>query len=178
MVGSNAYGNGGGVFVTTSRHDDNFWWEAGWGNGGAGNGAAHVFEADGYFSSSSPNLLVDNNTATRWGGGIYAGISRPWYYIRTVWPNANNNTAVVHCGNGTVLGNDCDGYALRRYSAYKPAQVAAERVDGELAFDNATIRGTGNNTDHIGIYLRGCSDDVLSVINTTFLFVMREILSH
>ena len=151
-VAANGYGNGGGVFVTTSRHDDNLWWEELWGDGGAGNGAAATFEEEGIFSSDSINLSVNNNTANRWGGGLYAGISPPWWYIRNVPGIPNNAKSFVRLINGRVSGNECKTSA--NTSPYMPSQIAAERVNGAgaiLDFCKTRVSGRGTGTD-IGLY--------------------------
>jgi len=150
---ANGYGNGGGVFVTTSRHDDAFFWEEAipFLEGGAGNGAAYVFKEDGVFSSSSPNLLIYGNIAYGWGGGLYVGISPPWYYVRSISGNKNNASVVLE--NGTVSDNTCIKLSTKS-PQYTPAQIAAERVAGSkasLVFNGAKVSGRVPLGD-IGIY--------------------------
>ena len=173
----NGYGNGGGVFVTTSRHDDNLIdWPP-----GAGNGAAIVFNEDGKFFSSSSNLTIMNNAASRWGGGLYAGISHPWYYIGTIWPYYNIASLNISLTYGKVSGNGCEQDAMNSPS-YKPMQIAAECVAGyiggaqaSLIFDNATIIG-GGSLDHIGIYTYQSRS--VSANDTEFLFVVKQTLEE
>ena len=61
-------GNGGGLYVTTSYHDD------GW-PFGAGFRAAQLYDDDGTVASSPGMVRIANNSATRWGGGVYVGLT-------------------------------------------------------------------------------------------------------
>ncbi len=161
------FGNGGGIFVTTSYYDES---ETEIDVAKiAGRLAARLFDDHGYlFSGYSGNMLnVVSNQATRWGGGIYVGISNPWY--GTVWPN-NYAESKVTLADAAVKHNNAGKFALG--ALMKPAQFAAERVDDALTtlFLGGTIPLTaipipgspkldfirtqfdGNPTIDIGIY--------------------------
>lgn len=133
------YGNGGGIFVTTSYYDDFI---------GAGFGAALLYNEHGYLSSTVSGSTITGNTANRWGGGIYAGISPPWY---DSVPPKNLNGARVTLKNATVQNN----IALRAASVspLMPAQITGERVgDGAAVLDFGGTTISGNATTDIGIY--------------------------
>lgn len=125
------YGNGGGVFVTTSYHDDLPIIGAGW-------GAATVYDNHGFLFALGTGINVRENEAARWGGGLYAGISPPWYDIL---PPKNVDHALVTLKFATVQNNIC-GLPTNK-SQLKPAQIAAERLQpmppAVLDFSNTTI---------------------------------------
>lgn len=146
------YGNGGGVYVTTSYHDDNpveFNWDWPPVYPGAGWGAASLYNEDGNLLSYVSSFSVNNNEANRWGGGVYAGISPPWYGSI---PPSNMCAAVIMVQNGSISGNTAGTRA--NTSTCFPAQIAIERIgdDGASAnFDGAAI--SGHPTNDIGIYV-------------------------
>ena len=138
---ADGYGNGGGVFVTTSYYDDNPPFGAGW-------GAATLYNEDGFLSSTIFGVTVTGNRANRWGGGVYAGISPPWYGSV---PPKNLDAAMITFKYAAVQGNVA--FRAANISSFKPAQIAAERIQGDaavLAFDGTTV--SGNGTTDIGIY--------------------------
>jgi hypothetical protein len=135
------YGNGGGVFVTTSYHDDKRRFGAGW-------GAATLYDCHGEIWSSSSDVFISKNRANCWGGGLYVGISPPWYGSSTRKGNLAMITlmgANIHTNTALQAANE---------SPLKPAQIAAERVKDNLA--NLNFKDTnisGDSTTDIGIYL-------------------------
>ena len=149
-IAANGYGNGGGIFITTSRHDDFIIdWPP-----GAGHGAAMVFGEDGFFSSQSSNLSIEDNAAKRWGGGLYAGISPPWYFIAS--NSGNYNEASVTFNHGSISGNTCETPEKATSSSFMPSQITAECVLGSSAvldFGDASIIGNATTLTDIGIYL-------------------------
>ena len=138
---SAGYGNGGGIFITTSYHDDNPPLGVGW-------GAATLYNDHGTLSSTVSGVAVNGNSAQRWGGGVYAGVSPPWYGS---WPPKNVDEASVTLKNATVQNNTAAQAA--NVSPFMPAQIAGERVQGGSAvldFGGTTIGG--NAATDIGIY--------------------------
>ena len=134
------YGNGGGIFVTTSLYDDDPPLGAGW-------GAATLYAAHGSLTCSSDSLTIANNVASRWGGGVYVGLSPPWY-----GPN-RSDTALVQLRMATIQDNLAHSPA--NASSLLPSQVAAEKVGAlilpaQLDFTATSI--SGNSTNDIGIY--------------------------
>jgi hypothetical protein len=55
------WGNGGGIYITTGRHDS---FEG---------AVAYLYQNDGTLLSTSPTVTLSQNTAARWGGGLYVG---------------------------------------------------------------------------------------------------------
>jgi len=93
-------------------------------------------------------VQIIQNEANRWGGGVYAGISPPLYGSI---PPKNVVAAQVTLKNATVQNNTAGQAA--NVSAFMPAQIAGERVQGGaavLAFGGTTIGG--NAATDIGIY--------------------------
>jgi hypothetical protein len=136
------YGNGGGAFVTTSVYDDSWATGAGW-------GAATLYNDHGEILSIVSGVTITGNEARRWGGGVYAGISPPWYGSV---PPKNVDEAKVTLKNATVENN----MALRptNKSPLMPSQIASERVgDGAAVLDFSGTSINGNPVDDIGIYL-------------------------
>lgn len=140
-------GNGGGLFVTTSYFDDAV--------GDAGWGAATLYGAHGDVTSGATGgtLSVLNNAASRWGGGVYVGIS-PLIYVQ---PNSDKRDAAwVSLNMATITGNRCSGLAVNS-PPNLPAQIAAEFVasgnmtSAGLSFSGCTIAGALPSRD-IGIY--------------------------
>lgn len=157
------YGNGGGIFVTTSYYDDNPFIPGG-DPLGAGFWAAIVYGEQGFIQSLANGVSITGNSATRWGGGLYAGLSDPWHNDGPV-PPRNLDNAKVTVKNASILNNTA-GLRTRR-SALLPAQVAAERVQGNgtiLDFGGTTIGGAVA-TD-IGIYTW---DSIAPAAGTVFL---------
>lgn len=64
------FGNGGGIFLSESDHDEPLFSTSGV---GAGSGAHFVFGHGGLFAEG---VRVKSNKATRWGGGIYYGYAK------------------------------------------------------------------------------------------------------
>jgi hypothetical protein len=79
---------------------------------------------------------------------VYSGISPPWYGS---WPPKNLDKAQVTLKNAAVQDNTA--FHAANVSTLMPAQVAAERVQGDAAvldFGGTTI--SGNAATDIGIY--------------------------
>jgi Concanavalin A-like lectin/glucanases superfamily/Immunoglobulin domain len=141
---ADGYGNGGGVFVTTSVWDDPV--------GGPGWGAATVYQEQGWLSGNFLSSTIEGNTASRWGGGIYAGISPPWY--NPPWYGPAYDAAKVSPLFCTIRNNMALANANGRTLA--PSQVAGERLahtgsgtDALLDLTGASISGSSLD---IGIY--------------------------
>jgi hypothetical protein len=147
---SDGYGNGGGIFCTTSLYDDGFivW---GWPPFGAGCWAAMVFNENGFLESSSLSVMVKENEASRWGGGVYGGISPPWQdYDPT--EGYNFDCAEITLKNANVMDNIA-GQAAHDLSL-RPSQIACERVGSaspaHLTFQTVYVKG--NPSMDIGVY--------------------------
>lgn len=150
------FGNGGGVFITTSRWDDTGFIGPDW-------GGAYVYGADGYFQTHAGVVTINVNAANRWGGGVYGGIS-------PVWGHEANAVIVL------VSADVFDNTAGRRGSitALFPAQLAGEHLkypvggslstQAQLKFDDTMI--SGNAASDIGIYT--IDSVVPSTVGTTF----------
>jgi hypothetical protein len=140
------FGNGGGIFVTTSYYDDSPLIGAGW-------GASVLWNEMGYITNSlSSDVKIANNTANRWGGGVYAGISRPWHEVLPPPEPKHFAEAKVVFKNAMIKDNKAL-FPNRTTMLWYPAQVAGERVGGAgavLDFSGASI--SGNFKYDIGIY--------------------------
>lgn len=136
------YGNGGGLFATTSFHDDL----------SAGMVAASIW-GHGLVQTTGISMNVSFNTAKRWGGGVYVGLSDPWY------DEANVSASKVSLSGISILQNRANMEASG--SSLLPAQVVFERVQGSIlippfwsalgSVENSAIEG--NPTTDIGIYM-------------------------
>lgn len=165
---SGGYGNGGGIFITTSFHDDVPPFGAGW-------GAASIW-GHGLAVATNATLTISHNTAKRWGGGVYVGLSDPWYGI------ANTTASKVTLTGISILQNVAEMEADA--SSLFPAQVAFERVQSDLltppfwsavgSLQDSTIEG--NPITDIGIYMR---DSI--TVNTngcSFTYLASEVISE
>ena len=134
------HGNGGGVFVSTSAYDDAL---------GAGWGAAKIY-GDGSFTRAAGQLVISENTAEGWGGGLYAGIVYPLYMLEDPQiPNMCYSTITL--SNATVSNNICRTPVFD--SSHFPSQLVFERMAGHpspISFDSVVI--DGNAFQDIGIF--------------------------
>ena len=162
-------GNGGGLYITTSRRDDAF--VSILENGhliqfGAGNGAAETFGEDGYLLNAG-FLILTNNVACRYGGGIYAGLP-PFFQ--------NSADVFVSCDDAWISKN----IARKSISAIPglyPSQFVCESVQGSHAMvsvDDSWIFGRSDIFD-IGIYL---TNSVSVATNGTVFANVREEVFH
>jgi hypothetical protein len=140
--GDDIYGNGGGVFVTTSYYDG-----PDPSHDTPGAAAAQLFISDGDLYSAGEGILIQNNTAARWGGGLYAGI-----------PFSGSDSAYIDLNNAILDQNHAAGSVSDGGTMLLPSQIAIERVhDGWISatfspsFQNSIITGNSSSTD-IGIY--------------------------
>lgn len=139
------YGNGGGIFVTTSFHDDAPVIGAGWG--------AATLWGHGLVQSTAATMTISHNTAARWGGGVYVGLSNPWY------GDANVSASKVTLPGSGILQNQAG--MMANGSSLFPAQVAFERVQSDILtppFWSAEASASGSTiegspTTDIGVYM-------------------------
>jgi len=133
------HGNGGGVFVSTSAYDD---------AAGAGWGAAKIY-GDGSLTRTDGHLVIAENTAEGWGGGLYAGIVYPLYMLEDPQiPSFCYSTVAL--SNATVSNNVCRTRVFG--STCFPSQLVFERMAGPaspVSFDSVVI--DGNAFQDIGI---------------------------
>jgi hypothetical protein len=99
--------------------------------------------------------MFDGKTATRWGGGLYAGISPRWYHTPILIFNNYNDASVV-LREGKIHRNGCETSAVGSTNPNTkfPAQIAVERVrgfDAGLDFRFIDLLGRIAGED-IGIY--------------------------
>lgn len=140
-------GNGGGLYVTTSYHDD------GWPKG-AGFRAAQLYDDDGTVVSSPGMVRIAKNTATRWGGGVYVGLTSllPYDLFH------RDCYAFVSLTGATIAENHAIQSSLHETGS--PSQVCLERFSGAdpplaanggrvILLDSSIV---GNEQDDIGIY--------------------------
>jgi len=129
------WANGGGIYVTTCRYE------------GMGM-AAIIFDSDGVLSCNSSSVSVKNNTANRWGGGLYAGVYAP-------------DSSVVETAGTSIIFDSvsvASNYALSYASGsipLCPSQIATENVGNgttiyDLDFQDTQI--SGNPNSDIGIF--------------------------
>lgn len=137
------HGNGGGVYVTTSRYDELF---------GAGTGAAILFESDGALSVlNGSDVRIENNQACRWGGGLFGGAIPPVYdlYLNpAAYSSVSGHASLV---GATISSNVC-GVACKD-SSWKPAQAAFVRWLGTFSHLSFTGTSFSGKTDETGVYL-------------------------
>ena len=119
-------------------------------------------------AQSVSSLVINGNEAKRWGGGLYVGISPPWY--NASFPLKSLCEAKVTANNATYFCN------VASWSAGQclliPAQIACERVGGTsavLSFDGAFV--TGDTSADIGIY---AWDSIEPSRNSVFYGVLGE----
>ena len=140
-------GNGGGLYVTTSYHDD------GW-PFGAGFRAAQLYDDDGTVASSPGMVRIANNSATRWGGGVYVGLT-PLLPYELFHRDCH---AFVSLLGATITENNAMQASM--YESGVPSQVCLERFTGanpplagnggRVILIDASI--VGNDQNDIGIY--------------------------
>jgi hypothetical protein len=147
-LGTNAetvWGNGGGIYITTGRHEPP--------REGA---VAYVYLNDGTLVSTSSGVAVSQNQAARWGGGLYVGWPLELQYVGAA---AKLENASVTLNTAGLAVNDSGVSRL-------PAQIATERVkddvpvgeDGgylfyaDLRFNGTTITGGFPTSPDIGVY--------------------------
>ncbi len=121
----NGYGNGGGIFVSTSYYDepDDEWRPSRL----AGRLAARLYDDHGYLALMTMQgfhaVNIVSNHAARWGGGVYVGISDPWYGSNAPANYAESKVvlslASIKCNTAGMLAS---------ISKKIPAQFAAEKV--------------------------------------------------
>ncbi len=152
----NGFGNGGGLFVSTSYYDDIFIFNQSTATNssffGAGSLAAFFYNEHGYLSASEGTVTLRSNLANRWGGGLYVGLPPPWWV--GFWPENYAESKVWLLGAQIENNVALTGEA---YSTLRPAQVVSERVDksgtsSSLTIDNSSV--SGNPTSDIGVYVR------------------------
>ena len=163
-------GNGGGVYVSTSYNDD------GWPSG-AGYRAAELYREDGTVVMLPGMLTLCDNSAVRWGGGLYVGIP-PTTPTEELHRKAK---CCVILQGATIDGNSAAAQAST--STAHPSQICLERlvIDeqhpmspdcGRVMLHNSFVTGGGGN--EIGAY----SFDAHSAVtnNTSFTCLLYDIL--
>ena len=140
------YGNGGALFVTSSLFDD-------LPPMGAGSAAALLYEEHGFLSRISGQVQVDGNSANRWGGALYAGISDPWIKQEIIEDPSERCASHVSLTDAELVGNSAGMAVLPTLPV--PAHVAFEYVNGPLDLSWTSI--TGNGTNDIGVLEEGSS---------------------
>ena len=140
------YGNGGALFVTSSLFDD-------MPPMGAGSAAALLYEEHGFLSRISGQLQVLGNSANRWGGALYAGISDPWIKQEIVENPSERCASHVSLTDAELEGNSAEKTVFP--TLYVPAHVAFEYVNGPLSLSGSSIVGDGTND--IGVLEMGSS---------------------
>ena len=151
------HGNGGGIFVTTSWFDEIV---------GAGSGAAWLFESDGtIYVEEGSDVRVENNWASRWGGGLFGGVTPGVYNLQLV-PFAHSYVdGYASLMGATFSSNVCE--TVCQSSSWLPAQVAFVSWRGileQLLIDNTTFEGRPNEA---GLYL--LESDMDSFSNCSFV---------
>lgn len=144
--GLDGFGNGGGIFVTTSFFDDAF---------DVGTGAAGLYGNDGTLLATSAGLKISQNTASRWGGGLYAGIVPPLY---KPWSLSllNYCPAEVVLSNAEVFRNTASDFIAGK--ALFPDAIATERVYPYIVspwvkIDVCGTKIIGKGTTSVGLYM-------------------------
>jgi hypothetical protein len=168
------YGNGGGIFVTTSVYDDG-WKQPGW-------GAATLYGEHGYLECTSTSVAITGNTARRWGAGLYVGISPAFYTAGTT--TGNYDPALAALKGATVRGNTASQPAA--VAPLYPSQIAAERVGSIIPPYNDLLFGavldfggtsvSGNATTDVGIYLLQAASPAMT--GTTFSSLASETVNE
>lgn len=141
------WGNGGGIFVTSGRHDPI-----------ADGLVASAYQNDGQFSSTSPGVIIAQNQAARLGGGLYTGWPLPGEFVGTIVILENSTVSL----NLTAFAVNDSGAMLL------PAQIATEQAsydqcsgggegqvcvwNADLRFNGTTITGGYPASPDIGIY--------------------------
>jgi hypothetical protein len=150
--GDGNYGNGGGVYVTTSYYDRSVGFEA-----------ATLFGSDGNITSTNAGVVVESNDAGGFGGGFYGGSD-------SGFTQSHINLTNILCRFNTASGLVTNGSIV-----LLPTQVAVENINSLVGdatdpiFDSATITGNSATTD-IGIYVYGISCLTPSTNSTTFTY--------
>lgn len=137
------YGNGGAFFVTSSLFDDLY--------PAPGSAAALLYDEHGFLSRLSGQVQVIGNSANRWGGALYAGISDPWIKQEIVEDPSERCSSNISLP-GALLENNSAGMAVLP-TLPVPAHVAFEYVNGSLNLSETAI--IGNGTNDIGILESG-----------------------
>lgn len=162
---ASGYGNGGGIFVTTSYYDDSpipnpleaagYWAATIWGHG--------VLE------SENASLSIRGNSANRWGGGLFVGLSPPWY-----GSGLNNLAACRVTIQTSDIANNTAGTAATATSLL-PALATLEHVEtGPVALDGSSF--SGNPATDIGVY--ELSSVGATTNNCTFTNLAVEVLTQ
>lgn len=142
-LGDATYGNGGGAYVTTSFYDST---DPNSSEEYAGQGAATLY-GDGQISASSENVVMQDNGANRWGGGVYVGSP----VTSSLFPQIDS---IVTLTNIVVRFNTASVPVTSGSVTLLPTQIAIENVDADEpapTFDGSIISGNSASTD-IGIY--------------------------
>ena len=142
-LSTSGWGNGGGLYVTTC------WYEG-------GGVAAALYLDDGTLSCSGAGALLQQNTANRFGGGIYIGIYDPGL----PGGSARLDAARVDLTMQNVVSNTAFGRISDAGYLASPSQIATENVQAcapprvagpTLGFNVTLIQGALPLID-IGIY--------------------------
>jgi hypothetical protein len=140
------WGNGGGAYVTTCAYE-------------AEGMAANVYQEDGTLTTTSIGALIEQNTAARFGGGLYVGI-----YDNGV-PQQGTGVprlaaARIDIPTQVIRSNNCVAAISVSGSLAFPSQVVAENVQAVpaprlmspvLGFNTTVIEGSAPLSD-VGIY--------------------------
>ena len=154
------WGNGGGIYVTTSRFD-----------GMAVELAAALYNNEGHLTSDSSGVTIEGNTASRWGSGVYVGAS--W----STW-----SSPYVHFCNATVQSNTRGKSIMYYETELWPSQIAAEYAtycpsdpttfNATLNFDHTIVRGSGTPpVRDIGEYHWSSNDDLGAIQVDDSIFI-------
>lgn len=133
---------------------------------GAGSGAAWLFESDGtIYVEEGSDVRVENNWASRWGGGLFGGVTPGVYNLQLV-PFAHSYVdGYASLMGATFSSNVCE--TVCQSSSWLPAQVAFVSWRGileQLLIDNTTFEGRPNEA---GLYL--LESDMDSFSNCSFV---------
>ena len=138
---STGHGNGGGLFVTTSRWD-----------GKVGFGAAVLYQSEGtIFVDEDSDVTISDNAANRWGGGLFGGITPAVYDINLVPFAIRYVAGRISILNATFSSNTC--LAACSNSPLFPSELAFVRFLSE--FNCISLKNTefvGRN-DEVALYL-------------------------
>jgi hypothetical protein len=117
-----------------------------------------------------------NNTANRWGGGVYAGLSPPWYSNWAPPFTINKSMTPVFLVDGRLSGNIC--HAPAQASSFRPSQIAMEQIAATLVglnFNLTEIIG-GTAGEDIGVYT--CDSIAPSTVGTIFTSVAADVVQE
>jgi hypothetical protein len=105
--------------------------------------AALLYADDGTLVSSSADVTVEDNSAQRWGGGVYAGLPLPGCYAGS---RVTLDSAIVRLNLAAT--SVLDGAV-----SLSPSQITGERIlGGSMSFNATRVTGANPLAD-IGLYL-------------------------